>query len=286
MSPRLLRDLLHFGRCLFKSVEREHLGHVGYFLDNIVLYRSKAVYSFAPTMEEFMHETLRDAHIVCAHSRRVQGKRGALLCVRFSAVARFFCCSSIYVVHSFSKDARYGKRRPNRSPWPEPSEGRGVDRPCGAANLLKQHLHIYICVVVATTQPQRRRLSMKTISTPNAPAAVGPYAQGNIVNGLLFASGQIALVPETGELAGDTHRGSEPTGHEKRRRLARGCWHRTSPRGENHLLPRRHQRLRRFQCDLMPNHSAKRCRPVRASRSTSCPRALLLRSRLSPRSWR
>ena len=45
---------------------------------------------------------------------------------------------------------------------------------------------------------------MKTISTPNAPAAVGPYAQGNIVNGLLFASGQIALVPETGELAGDT----------------------------------------------------------------------------------
>ena len=47
-------------------------------------------------------------------------------------------------------------------------------------------------------------ISMKTISTPNAPAAVGPYAQGNIVNGLLFASGQIALVPETGELAGDT----------------------------------------------------------------------------------
>ena len=45
---------------------------------------------------------------------------------------------------------------------------------------------------------------MKTISTPNAPAAVGSYAQGNIVNGLLFASGQIALVPETGELAGDT----------------------------------------------------------------------------------
>ena len=45
---------------------------------------------------------------------------------------------------------------------------------------------------------------MKTISTPNAPAAVGPYAQGNIAGGLLFASGQIALVPETGELAGDT----------------------------------------------------------------------------------
>ena len=45
---------------------------------------------------------------------------------------------------------------------------------------------------------------MKTISTPNAPAAVGPYAQGNIAGGFLFASGQIALVPETGEMAGST----------------------------------------------------------------------------------
>ena len=91
---------------------------------------------------------------------------------------------------------------------------------------------------------------MKTISTPNAPAAVGPYAQGNIVNGLLFASGQIALVPETGELAGDTIEAQSRQVMKKRRRLARGCWHRLRPRGKNHLLPRRHQRLRRFQCDL------------------------------------
>ena len=41
---------------------------------------------------------------------------------------------------------------------------------------------------------------MKTISTTNAPAAIGPYAQGNITGGLLFASGQIPLDPETGEL--------------------------------------------------------------------------------------
>lgn len=45
---------------------------------------------------------------------------------------------------------------------------------------------------------------MKTISTPNAPAAIGPYSQGNIVGGLLFASGQIALDPQTGELVGTT----------------------------------------------------------------------------------
>ena len=45
---------------------------------------------------------------------------------------------------------------------------------------------------------------MKTISTANAPAAIGPYAQGNIAGGLLFASGQIPLDPETGELVGPT----------------------------------------------------------------------------------
>lgn len=45
---------------------------------------------------------------------------------------------------------------------------------------------------------------MKTISTANAPAAIGPYAQGNIVGGLLFASGQIPLDPETGEIVGST----------------------------------------------------------------------------------
>ena len=45
---------------------------------------------------------------------------------------------------------------------------------------------------------------MKTISTANAPAAIGPYAQGNIAGGLLFASGQIPLDPETGEVVGST----------------------------------------------------------------------------------
>lgn len=45
---------------------------------------------------------------------------------------------------------------------------------------------------------------MDTISTPHAPAAIGPYVQGKIVNGLLFASGQIALSPTTGEIVGDT----------------------------------------------------------------------------------
>jgi len=45
---------------------------------------------------------------------------------------------------------------------------------------------------------------MKTIHTDQAPAAIGPYVQGNIVGGLLFASGQIALDPASGALVGDT----------------------------------------------------------------------------------
>ncbi|MEI5992546.1 RidA family protein [Candidatus Enterococcus mansonii] len=45
---------------------------------------------------------------------------------------------------------------------------------------------------------------MKSIHTDNAPKAIGPYVQGNIINGLLFASGQVPLSPETGEVVGIT----------------------------------------------------------------------------------
>lgn len=45
---------------------------------------------------------------------------------------------------------------------------------------------------------------MKRIDTKKAPAAIGPYSQGMITGGLVFTSGQIALDPETGELAGTT----------------------------------------------------------------------------------
>jgi 2-iminobutanoate/2-iminopropanoate deaminase len=39
---------------------------------------------------------------------------------------------------------------------------------------------------------------MKIISTNSAPATIGPYSQAVTVDGLLFASGQIPLSPETG----------------------------------------------------------------------------------------
>lgn len=43
---------------------------------------------------------------------------------------------------------------------------------------------------------------MEVIATKNAPAAIGPYSQGMIANGFLFASGQIPLDAETGAVVG------------------------------------------------------------------------------------
>ena len=45
---------------------------------------------------------------------------------------------------------------------------------------------------------------MKVTSTPKAPAAIGPYSQAISANGFLFTSGQIAIIPETGEIEGTT----------------------------------------------------------------------------------
>ena len=44
---------------------------------------------------------------------------------------------------------------------------------------------------------------VKTLHTDKAPAAVGPYSQAAEVNGFIFTSGQIPLIPETGELVSD-----------------------------------------------------------------------------------
>ena len=41
----------------------------------------------------------------------------------------------------------------------------------------------------------------KTISAPNAPAAVGPYCHAKLAGGTLYTSGQLGLIPATGELA-------------------------------------------------------------------------------------
>ena len=45
---------------------------------------------------------------------------------------------------------------------------------------------------------------LETISTRSAPTAIGPYSQAVVANGFLFASGQVALIPDTGEISGTT----------------------------------------------------------------------------------
>jgi len=43
---------------------------------------------------------------------------------------------------------------------------------------------------------------MERVQTESAPAAIGPYSQAIISNGLVFTAGQIALNPATMELVG------------------------------------------------------------------------------------
>ncbi|EHI73962.1 translation initiation inhibitor [Streptococcus criceti] len=43
---------------------------------------------------------------------------------------------------------------------------------------------------------------MKTFHTDNAPQALGPYVQAKQAGNLLFASGQVPLSPETGQVVG------------------------------------------------------------------------------------
>lgn len=42
---------------------------------------------------------------------------------------------------------------------------------------------------------------MDFVASADAPKAIGPYSQAVRANGLLFTSGQVGLVPATGELA-------------------------------------------------------------------------------------
>lgn len=44
---------------------------------------------------------------------------------------------------------------------------------------------------------------IKEIHTDEAPAAIGPYSQAKIFGDLLFTSGQIPVLPETGEIDGN-----------------------------------------------------------------------------------
>jgi 2-iminobutanoate/2-iminopropanoate deaminase len=44
-------------------------------------------------------------------------------------------------------------------------------------------------------------MSKQIIQTNQAPAAVGPYSQATVINGMVFTAGQVGLIPGTKSLA-------------------------------------------------------------------------------------
>ena len=51
---------------------------------------------------------------------------------------------------------------------------------------------------------QKGDFIMKVVSTDKAPAAIGPYSQAMVINGMVFTSGQIPIDPATGEITAAT----------------------------------------------------------------------------------
>jgi 2-iminobutanoate/2-iminopropanoate deaminase len=57
-----------------------------------------------------------------------------------------------------------------------------------------------LCCLNKISLQIKKLMEKKIIETANAPAPIGPYSQAVVAGGFLFASGQIALAPATGEL--------------------------------------------------------------------------------------
>ena len=53
---------------------------------------------------------------------------------------------------------------------------------------------------IETKSGKKECMMKKVISTNQAPAAIGPYSQAIEVNGMVYTSGIIPVVPETGEI--------------------------------------------------------------------------------------
>ncbi len=95
--------------------------------------------------------------------------------------------------------------------------------------------------------PEQRRMSRSVITTPKAPAAIGPYSQAVKTGNLVFMSGQIPLDPahrpagERRDRSRDHARVREPQGRGRSRgRFAGRC-------GEGEHLPHRPRALRQGQ---------------------------------------
>ena len=61
-------------------------------------------------------------------------------------------------------------------------------------------ISVVLCVVFLLLVSSAVFAAGKIVSTENAPKAIGPYSQAVWAGNLLFLSGQIGLVPETGKM--------------------------------------------------------------------------------------
>jgi 2-iminobutanoate/2-iminopropanoate deaminase len=59
---------------------------------------------------------------------------------------------------------------------------------------------VSVLAAKALSAPQRSEEMKKEVKTDKAPQAIGPYSQGIVANGFVFCSGQIPIIPQTGQL--------------------------------------------------------------------------------------
>ena len=64
-------------------------------------------------------------------------------------------------------------------------------------------LNLFGCEVDFSTKIKTQKNNKIVISTDKAPAAVGPYSQGILIDKTLYLAGQIALDPSTGLMVGN-----------------------------------------------------------------------------------
>ena len=125
---------------------------------------------------------------------------------------------------------------------------------------------------------------MKSVSTPSAPAAIGPYSQAKIVGNLLFTAGQIPLVPETMEMVTGSIEAQTERVLQNLARHPEGRQHLLGPRPQDHGVPHGPERFRRLQRRLRERPWAAPSRPAAPSRWRPCPGAPRSRSSSSPSS--
>jgi 2-iminobutanoate/2-iminopropanoate deaminase len=84
--------------------------------------------------------------------------------------------------------SKYYNHEPPHSNHPPPPSQRQTDQGASAAGV--------------PAAEKEERMVLKNVQTDQAPAAIGPYVQAIVAGPLRFVSGQLGLIPQTGELAG------------------------------------------------------------------------------------